>query len=473
MPPAGLGRVTMAQGHPNRRHTHGIGRARSSERSSSFDGVTMYKAVKQSTGVTVRVYPLNWNVDQVARRKGRIDPKPPYQRAPVWSTSKKQLLIDTILRGYDIPKLYVRRLDSGQYEHEVVDGQQRLRAIWDYVDDKFELGEESESLPGYGDLSGKKYSGLSPSTQDDIGLFQLTVQEIQDESEEEIRDLFRRLQEGVSLSPAEKRHAMMGNLRDFIAELAGEVEGATPHSVFPLTRLSSNRYKWEDLAAHVVRLEQAGGAANVKAADLYALYESNQGFDMNGKIASKVNKVLNYMARVLKDRPPEMNIKWGFVDLYLLLSSMMDSFDLRGREQEIEAFYVGFEGERRATEDPAELLATGHDDWDRDLYDYIEAFQREGAKRSNIESRHRVYVRRLLRDLSDVVPKDPQRSFTNDERIVIWRRDNGQCQLCGNKVAFDHMHADHVIPHSAGGNTTIANAQLLCHGCNLQKGPSI
>lgn len=416
----------------------------------------------------MRVYPLNWNVDQIVRRQPKIDTRPPYQRAPVWNTGKKQLLIDTILRGYDIPKFYLRRT-SGAFEHEVVDGQQRLNAIWDFRQDKFELGEESSTLT-QGDLCGKKYSDLSSAIQDEIGLFQLTVQEIQDASEEEIRDLFRRLQEGVSLSPAEKRHAMMGQMRDFIAELAGEMPGTSTHAVFPLTRISSDRYGWEDLAAHVTRLELAGGPADVKAAHLHEMYKTQMAFDPTGTTAKKLRKVLNYMSRVLKDRPPEMDIKWGFVDLYLLVSRLMEEYDVRSREQEIEAFYVGFEVQRRATDDPSELLDAGHDDWDRDLYDYIEAFQREGAKRANIEKRHTVYYRRLLRDLPDLVAKDPQRAFTNDERIVIWRTDGGVCQDCGEEVEFAAMHADHVTAHAAGGNTSVENGQTLCQPCNLRKG---
>src|SRR3546814_14453558 len=56
------------------------------------------------------------------------DLTPDYQRPPAWSRKQKQLLMDTILRNYDIPKFYwrkVNRADGVQYE--VVDGQQRLR----------------------------------------------------------------------------------------------------------------------------------------------------------------------------------------------------------------------------------------------------------------------------------------------------------------------------------------------------------
>ncbi|RXH23039.1 hypothetical protein XH99_16720 [Bradyrhizobium nanningense] len=63
----------------------------------------------------------------------RIDPTSDCQRSPAWSRKQKQLLLDTILREYDIPKMYwraVKRPDG--IEYEVVDGQQKLRTIWEF-----------------------------------------------------------------------------------------------------------------------------------------------------------------------------------------------------------------------------------------------------------------------------------------------------------------------------------------------------
>ena len=55
-------------------------------------------------------------------RKDNIDTQPDYQRPPVWSTSQKRLLIDTILRNYDIPKMYWRQISEKPDKYEVVDG---------------------------------------------------------------------------------------------------------------------------------------------------------------------------------------------------------------------------------------------------------------------------------------------------------------------------------------------------------------
>jgi 5-methylcytosine-specific restriction endonuclease McrA len=76
----------------------------------------------------------------------------------------------------------------------------------------------------------------------------------------------------------------------------------------------------------------------------------------------------------------------------------------------------------------------------------------------------------MLDSFPDLVPKDPNRAFSESERIVIWRKAFMKCQGCGIQVGtLSEMHADHIVPHSKGGITTIDNAQCLCSPCNLRK----
>lgn len=338
----------------------------------------------------------------VHERRHRIDPKPPYQRGPVWRLSQKQRLIDSILRNYDIPKIYLTKLSPPRppFDHEVTDGQQRLRAIWEFLDGSYALGSDSEDLPDLGDLSGKTFEQLSPEAQDRVKLFRLTVAELRSASDEEVRELFLRLQEGESLNPAEKRNAMLGEMRNFVWQLGEE------HRVFPLTRISSNRFGWHDLAAIVVRLEMAEGATDVKAVDLRQMYEDHRDFDANSPTARRVEAVLDYTADVLNDGPSEMRIKWGFVDLYLAISYLMhrSSVDISGQEESFLLMFRSFEQERAAVEDPMDLLGGDRTESDRDMFRYIEAFVREGGTRSKIQARHEVYLRRLALEMPNLTP---------------------------------------------------------------------
>lgn len=401
-------------------------------------------------------------VFSIRNRQSKIDPKPQYQRGAVWSESMKQLLIDSILRGYDIPKFYFRVIQHPKYEYEVVDGQQRLRALWEFCENKFALGEISNDIPGMPNLEGKYFEQLASEQQDLILGFSLSITEIRDATESEIRDLFLRLQEGKSLNPPEKRNAMTSKMRDFVFELA-------KHEVFLKTSITNKRFEYDDWAAHVISLELHDGPVDVKAADLKKMYEKEKNFDVNCGKAKKVKKVLNFMAKVLEDSPPEMDIKWGFVDLYLLISRLMDVYSISERHIDFHDFYVGFEQQRRVVNDPADLLSNPSPT-ERDLYDYIIAFQREGATRARIATRHEVYKRAFLNTFPDIVPKDPKRAYDNDERIIIWRRAGMKCEKCMKNLEFTEMQADHITPHTLGGKTTIANGCCLCSKCNQTKG---
>ncbi len=408
----------------------------------------------------MKINPQPLPLISISRRQNEINPKPQYQRPEVWSDKKKQLLIDTILRGYDMPKIYLTNSSNNKYKYEVIDGQQRLRAIWGYYNNDYPLGDNSINLP-IGDLSGKTHKHLPIDAKDTLDAYVLSVVFIEDASDVEIRDLFSRLQKGMPLNAPENRNAIMGNMRDFIAEL-------TTHRIFKIIPVEDKRYRYADWLAHVVCLELAGGATDIKAKNLTAMYQNHADFDVRSKEAKSIKKVLDFIFNAFDEAVPELNVQWGFIDFYLLISLLTREYVLKDKNQDFAAFYVGFEQERRSVEDPAELIEQ-NDFWAKDLYDYIDAFK-AGGVRKNIEIRNQVYTHKLFREIVNLETKDSKRAFDENQRIVMWRRDNGKCKQCGCKVEFKDMHADHVIPHSKGGKTTIENGQTLCVGCNLKKG---
>ena len=82
--------------------------------------------------------------------------------------------------------------------------------------------------------------------------------------------------------------------------------------------------------------------------------------------------------------------------------------------------------------------------------------------------------RKLFETITDLETKDNQREFDQIQRLAIYRRDNGICQLkirCnGKKCEWDNWHADHIKPWSKGGKTIVSNGQVACPECNLAKG---
>lgn len=117
--------------------------------------------------------------------------QPRFQRRDVWSPKAKSHLIDTILRGLPIPIIFVRQnVDPKQRKtiREVVDGQQRLRAVIAYAKDEFPV-VKSQS-PSFG---GKKFSQLPQDAQQRFLNYEFSVVLLEEVSDSDVLDIFARL----------------------------------------------------------------------------------------------------------------------------------------------------------------------------------------------------------------------------------------------------------------------------------------
>ncbi|MEU6000516.1 DUF262 domain-containing protein [Streptomyces sp. NPDC047197] len=135
---------------------------------------------------------------------GELEMKPPFQRNPVWQESQKAFLIDTILRGYPVPELYLQSAvnESGDEKYIVVDGQQRIRACLEFVNDGFTLGDDS------GAKSGLSFNELLDDDKRRIWGYKFVVRSLPTLGEAEIREIFGRLNKNnVALSRQELRQA--------------------------------------------------------------------------------------------------------------------------------------------------------------------------------------------------------------------------------------------------------------------------
>ena len=106
---------------------------------------------------------------------------------------------------------------------------------------------------------------------------------------------------------------------------------------------------------------------------------------------------------------------------------------------------------------------------DAPYYDYKTYRKTTADSRGSIEKRFNISLSKFLEFFPDIKPKDPTRGFNYWEKLAVYWRDRGICQMCGKKIPFEQGSVDHKIPHSKGGLTTIANSQWLCRKCNLKK----
>ena len=345
-----------------------------------------------------------WTVRMLADFQHRMNVDAEYQRGKVWSTAQQALLIDSVLRGFAIPTIYVRKLTTGSpYLFDVIDGKQRLTAIWRFLTDDIRLLRASQNFPELGNLSGRCWSELTATAQDRLQFTSITISQIEDATEDEIREFFLRLQKGEPLNAAERRNAMAGPIRDFV------VKRLSAHPLWLTTGINSKRFGLHEHSAIVLALVIADGPTGIKGADLYRLYEDD-GFDTNGPKARRTLHVLDVLHEISQAKPKVLKTRWGLVDLTLLL--LQDGSDkLAANPAGVMAFFEYFEKMRRdvglaladfqtkvveiSLEEDQEEEALEQLDVPPDILSYHMAFSREGASVENITVRLRVMADRL------------------------------------------------------------------------------
>lgn len=403
----------------------------------------------------MKINKKTWPLSTTFKLRKRINTDTDYQRPAVWTTAQKQMLMDSILRGYDVPKFYWHQVCDKPQKFDVVDGQQRLRAIWGYMAGEFALAKDSDPIDGVA-IAGLKYSQLEPELVIALDQYLLDIAVIEDSSDEEVREMFLRLQNGTSLKAQEKRHARVGKMRDFVCSIA-------EHPFFGSVHFANSRFTFEHIAAQMCLLTLSGKICNIKDRDLNLMYDNNKDFDTNSAKAKQVKKVLDYLKEMFPSETPELK-RYNVVSLFILVSDLMENYVIKGRETEIAKWFVDFELRRTQDEGkPAEEQNPGFVAYHEKTAHSTDAFD-------SLEYRHKFLMEDLFQHITDLCPRDPKRLFDEVQRRVIFRKDNGICQICGKKCEWNDYQADHIKAWSNGGKTIVENGQVLCSECNQKKG---
>jgi len=166
----------------------------------------------------------------------KLWPNPDYQRRKVWKERQRKELIWSIQNNYSIGAITIHERKN---KLEVIDGQQRIWTISDYVDNELS------------DLSEKKFKDLDGNRQDELKAYAVPVIELTSKlTNKEISDMFVRLQEGSPLSTAEKVYAFNGKFKDTFVNSFFDKQ----NQLF-FGKLSDKRFRSRLVAAHLLAIE--------------------------------------------------------------------------------------------------------------------------------------------------------------------------------------------------------------------------
>lgn len=284
---------------------------------------------------------------------------PPYQRlSDVWPIEKRQLLIDSIINGYDIPKLYFheffppKKVGRREFKYAIIDGKQRLDAIFSFIEGQFGLDSAIELIADPKQkLGGLTYAELArqfPHLKTKFDGFVLPIITILTDDTELIEDMFSRLNEAVPLNSAEKRNALGGPLPVAIREMI-------KHRFFAKKLPFDNRrYRQYDLAAKFLYVTHQRHLTDTKKIHLDAFVKANnspQGIRETRKIKLLANKVLDKMASTFIDKDPLLrSLGTDVLYFFLFLESVTNKWDSNVSRSDVLAFEQRREKNRKDAE---------------------------------------------------------------------------------------------------------------------------
>lgn len=432
-----------------------------------------------------------------------------YQRGTKWSLPQKQLLIDSLLRDYQIPLFYLH-LESRTHTitHGVettawlVDGQQRLAAIVAYRKNEFSLPDPETAAPGtvvpvglanLPTWTGKKFEELSSDDKERLLGRELLVVEMTAE-QNEVRGLFIRLQAGTPLTAQEKRDAWPGEFTNFVIRHAGKPghKLSNPRRFFSLFPNSRSRRLSVDDGDHYVdglaevRKFFAGLAMTVmlrerlevdfvdlKGKTINDFYMDNLDLKDSDPEALRVVRVLDLVAQLpgfesLRDGP-RMSSQWAF-HLALLVDALDEGHYANLWQTDVVTAFVAFRQD--VTNAQQHYRQTGESLPHHGRFGRL--LSGSGSDTADgIRKRHSFLLAEVYSKIN-IIPLDPNRRFDALEREVIWNRDRGLCQnpACeqpGRRVPFRLATIHHVIEHMAGGSTKLQNGVLICPECHTHR----
>lgn len=333
---------------------------------------------------------------------------PDYQRmGDVWTLEKKQLLIDSILNDYDVPKLYFHEYSrelkaKTSISYAVIDGRQRLETIWRFIDGQFSLSQDFEYLKDDSiNLKGLSYNDIAnvfPKIRIAFDSFVLPVIGIRTDDEDLIEDMFSRLNEAAPLNASEKRNAFGGNMVAAIRDIA------TLNLFTRCVKFNNNRYQHREVAARMLLVEvslrnisRLVDTKKVYLDEMARQYYSNNSQQVT-EIKRAVEDVVQVMENIFTERDELLQAQGIMIVYYLIFRSAINSNEVaKITRRKLLDFKDQLKGNRLM----AELSYT---DASFELLEFDRLSQQGTNDASNLKERFGVLARQLDLSVTEIQP---------------------------------------------------------------------
>ncbi|REG36303.1 uncharacterized protein DUF262 [Archangium gephyra] len=270
--------------------------------------------------------------------------QPDFQRGEVWPESKQQKLIDSILRAWQIPPVHVIVLPENETQ-EVLDGQQRLAAIRNFVRGEFSVdGYIHPHDPELQNLDGLKFNELPLRHRNQFLRYAIRVVLVTDYAPEEPGELFYRLNQPTALTTAEQRNALYGEARKQIKGLvaAMSVCGLNEETL----GFSNARMAYDDVLSRVCATLQSGTLRDKVTSRVIAdIYRMPRGFGRS--VVKSVERSIFALGQALSS--VGFRVRFNKATLYSWLIFFDAALRMGCSSEQLGQFIESFEADRHSS----------------------------------------------------------------------------------------------------------------------------
>lgn len=331
----------------------------------------------------MRVEEAKYSILEIANwmRTRELTVNTEYQRAGrLWPNTAKSYFIDTILKGFPFPKLYfLERIDRQlrRPHREIVDGQQRVGTILEFIENKLELASSSVEFRGL------RFDDLSDEHKEGFLSYPVSVDVIRNAERPEVLEMFRRMNAyTLPLNEAEKRNSeFFGEFASWVNTVLDEFGG-----MFVEWQILSSRQMLRLLDAEFIAdlaLAVARGIVSTSPSLLRAIYKERDSTFQERQLFDE--RIKGTLAFIREEMPyvAKTHLAKGHVFFSLVCALIHNQWGLPGTQLLTGLAPIGTYWDQRDTAQAGLLtLAAAHEDKDLTRFEeYVKAAS-EGGNRA-------------------------------------------------------------------------------------------
>lgn len=410
------------------------------------------------------------------RKKDRhLNLSPGFQRESVWTNKDRQKLIDSVIRNYPIPAIFLyKREENGEIIYDVIDGKQRLESFLMFMG--LIRGNQFEAkiqLPGKEEREWINWKRLQKKAKQHLLMgYKITAIEVNGDTSD-VMELFVRINStGKALTAAEKRHAKYYH-SEFL-KTAGKLAKRFEYYLVSskvLTDAQVSRMKHIELMCELMTSAHRQDVINKKAALDAMMKPKAVTYAQANKLSSKITTAIN---RIKKMFPKLHQTRFHQLSDFYSLVVLMINF-------EEEKLILTNPRRNRLAWDLLMAFSNGVDEarlLQRKALGIPVQFEKsreylltviQSTDEYNQRKRREQILRGLLETL--FMKKDDNRIFSSEQRRIIWNSTaERRCSKCKRPITWSDFTVDHIRPFSKGGKAKLRNAAIMHKSCNSSKG---